>query len=108
MRGNRKEIDEELVEEVYDRTKAACEKYQYKCTRVFDEIHIKTFYEEWFFVPAAEKIRLMHAGVYGRSGATYHEQFRKEITPEEIVRYVHKHELAKYTPKRVRVTEQER
>ena len=84
-----------VVKEVKDE----CKKYGYEVYEVFDQIHIKTKYESWYFVPTNGKVRLMHANKIGKKGAPYHEQLRTYIKPKDIVTYVHEHEDAKYTPK---------
>lgn len=63
----------------------------------FGRIILRTPAEEFYFVPSDGKVRLMHKNAYRNDG--YHEQWRKRVTTEQILRYVEEHTEAKYTSK---------
>lgn len=57
-----------------------------------------TGYSLWYFEPRLGKTRLMHKNTKNISakGGNYHEQFRKQITPPEIVKYIYLHDMKLY------------
>lgn len=97
-------MTDEYVLKVFEEIKEHCDKYNLRCKLIFDEIHIYTLFEEFYFVPIeGHKTKLMHKNqiMYGnRKGPEYHEQFRWWITPEGIVDFIRRHSNYKYVPKK--------
>ena len=89
--------DADFADAVFKATRQECEKYSYNCFLRFGEIHIRTRFEAWFFLPTKGKTTLMHSSCPGAANEQWHRQFTGFVTPEEIVTYVHEHEAAKYT-----------
>lgn len=81
-----------------------CKQYGYTAKDVFGEFHIYTKFEAWKFTPVSNnnaKTQLMHGNEPGNKPNNWHIQFRDYASLEEIVRYVHEHEAAKYGGKRI-------
>jgi hypothetical protein len=85
--------------------KPFCDKYGYKVTERFGEVHIKTKYEEWYFDENEHEdanVILHHRNEFiGKRGnnkrySEYHKQFSAKMTPEELIEYLHQHETAKF------------
>lgn len=73
-----------------------CNNHGYSVSKIFNQIHIKTKYERWYFEECDDpncKVRLMHCN---RMGDGWHEQFRSHITAEKLVTYIHEHETGKF------------
>jgi hypothetical protein len=82
----------------YNDVKPWCDKYGFKVTEKFGEIHIITKYEQWYFKETFgenTKIRLMHKDTDSRKKDSYHVQFKAYISAEDLVRYIKEHEDAK-------------
>lgn len=76
-----------------------CKRYGYIVKDYFGEFHIYTKYESWKFTPRENgkgKIRLLHGNEPGKAPRGWHVQFTNYIDMEELVRYIHEHETAKY------------
>lgn len=76
--------------------KPYCDKYGFIVEDIFGNIHISTKYERWQFAendnPMA-KVRLMHRN---KLCDGWHEQFRRNISAENLILYIYEHETAKY------------
>ena len=84
-----------------------CEPYGYLVKEAFGEFHIYTKFESWKFVPregSQGKIKLMHGNEPGHAPHDWHLQFHRQIGLEELIRYIHEHEEAKYGCNRIRFT----
>lgn len=76
--------------------KPYCDMYGYQTRDMFGQVHIKTKYERWYFESNDEpnaRVRLMHGN---RIGDGWHEQFRDDMSAEELIMYIHEHETAKF------------
>lgn len=103
---NKKNIEEfmteteynQFLEETYQKTERYCDKYGLKCSLVYDQIHIYTVYEDFYFIPdSSGMVRLMHRS--GMLGDKYHQQFYKKMSVYEVVRYVMNHTRFRYEKK---------
>lgn len=84
---------ENFEERELRKIQAECDRYGYHAFLQFDEIHIRTKGEEWYFVPAnihGGMITLMHrsSGIQDK----YHRQFQRRLSYEQLIDYVHEHE----------------
>ena len=93
--------DEELL-----KVQECCKKYGYKAFLRFDEIHIRTVYESWFFVPNTQgTMKLMHGNTMGLGCEHWHKQFvRAHMEYEDLIQYIHEHEAAKYKNAHIQFT----
>lgn len=89
---------DEFNEKELNKIQTECSKYGYHAFLQFDQIHIRTKGEEWYFVP--ENIRngvitLMHrsSGIQDK----YHRQFQRRISYSDLIKYVHEHEQYRFT-----------
>lgn len=91
----------QLLEKSFEDAKKYCEKYGLRCELIFDEIHIYTNFEEFYFIPEmGEKINLMHRD--GILGSKFHQQFYKKISIYELVKYIDHHTKYKYNPQKLK------
>lgn len=89
-------------EEIFDEVTKECKKYGYSCQLSFDRIVIISKYEAWYFVPKEHGfIKLMHGDTLGTKPSRYHKQFCRKLTIEQIIRYIHEHEVAKFEGKKI-------
>lgn len=73
-----------------------CDQYGYECSSDFGIVTVKTQFEYWKFEESSNpkaKVKLLHRG---RMGEDYHLQFRRSISPSDLVLYIHQHETAKF------------
>lgn len=94
----RKESYKNFTENELHKIQIECDKYNYHAFLQFDEIHIRTKGEEWYFVPEDTRngvITLMHRshGIQDK----YHRQFQRRISYRDLIEYVHEHELYRFT-----------
>ena len=94
-------LDEDLwCEYMTETIEEQCKQYQFKTKLFADRIYIYTKFDSWYFTITPGKIRLMHENSrmakYTKDVHSYHEQFRKYITPSDIVQYIYEHTQAKY------------
>lgn len=91
---NYRNFNETVLKEV----KQECRKYNYHAELRFDEIHIRTKFESWYFVPNENGIiKLMHGNTVGHFPERFHTQFSRKMSYKDMVQYIHEHETAKYT-----------
>ena len=65
-------------EEVLREVKQECKKYNYCAELRFNEIHIQTKFESWYFVPnECGIIKLMHGNTIGHISERFHKQFSR-------------------------------
>lgn len=88
---------ENFEERELRKIQAECDRYGYHAFLQFDEIHIRTKGEEWYFVPAnihGGMITLMHrsSGIQDK----YHRQFQRRLSYEQLIDYVHEHEQYRF------------
>lgn len=85
-------------EEVLREVKQECKKYNYCAELRFNEIHIQTKFESWYFVPnECGIIKLMHGNTIGHISERFHKQFSRKMSYKDMVQYIHEHETSKYT-----------
>lgn len=74
-----------------------CNKYGYHAFLRFDELHIRSKFESWYFIPNEfGGMKVIHWNGF-KHPDDYHKQFyRKDMTYEELIQYIHEHEEAKY------------
>ena len=89
---------ENFEERELRKIQAESDRYGYHAFLQFDEIHIRTKGEEWYFVPAnihGGMITLMHrsSGIQDK----YHRQFQRRLSYEQLIDYVHEHEQYRFT-----------
>lgn len=91
---NYRKFNEEVLREV----KQECKKYNYCAELRFNEIHIQTKFESWYFVPnECGIIKLMHGNTIGHISERFHKQFSRKMSYKDMVQYIHEHETSKYT-----------
>lgn len=91
---NYRNFNETVLKEV----EQECRKYNYHAELRFDEIHIRTKFESWYFVPNENGIiKLMHGNTVGHFSERFHTQFSRKMSYKDMVQYIHEHETAKYT-----------
>ena len=91
----------EFLNDTFEKVKQHCDRYGLRCSLIFDQIHIYTRLEEFYFIPNPEgKVKLMHKD--GILGTTFHEQFNKKKSLSEIVYYINRHTEYKYNPQKLR------
>lgn len=83
----------------YHKVKEACKKYGYHTYLRFDEIHINTRFESWYFVPQENgDVKLMHGNTIGIDPDGWHTQFcRNHMSYDDLIKYLYEHEQGKYT-----------
>ena len=80
-------------EEVLREVKQECKKYNYCAELRFNEIHIQTKFESWYFVPNESGIiKLMHGNTIGHISERFHKQFSRKMSYKDMVQYIHEHE----------------
>lgn len=94
----RHDVIEQELEKICVQTKAECERLGIKYSFEYGKIIMDTGYSLWYFEPRLGKTRLMHKNTKNISakGGNIHEQFRKQITPPEIVKYIYLHDMKLY------------
>lgn len=92
----------DYVEEL-EKVQAVCKQYGYRAYLQFNQIHIITKWEAWYFVPVElGTIKLMHGNSIGQVQRGYHRQFYgRKLSYEQLLTYVYEHESAKYMDKRM-------
>lgn len=91
--------------DIHQEIKNLCRQYGYKTFTRFDQIHIITRCEAWYFVPSENGIiKLMHGNSLGQIQNGYHKQFSRKMTYEEMFIYIHEHECSKYSLKKIDFT----
>ena len=88
---------EEYCNEMIQRTQNKCAELGLKCEYSYGNLYITTPYSSWYFTPTTGKIVLRHLSVKSNKHDDYHVQFKKKISPEEIVIYIYEHDLSQYT-----------
>lgn len=89
---------ERFNETVLKEVEKECRKYNYHAELRFDEIHIQTKFESWYFVPNENGIiKLMHGNTVGHVSEKFHKQFSRKMSYKDMIQYIHEHETAKYT-----------
>lgn len=90
---------EPLIQDMYNRTKAACSKFNFECFRKFAVIYIKTPYDIWCFEAKRGKLHLKHREKESITNTRkeFHTHFKEQISVEELVQYIHEHTQAKFT-----------
>ena len=74
---NYRKFNEEVLREV----KQECKKYNYCAELRFNEIHIQTKFESWYFVPnECGIIKLMHGNTIGHISERFHKQFSRKMS----------------------------
>lgn len=96
MKKTRKRID---IMQEFSKVEAACLKYGYRAFLRFDEIHIVSRCEAWYFIPnESGLIKLMHGNTMGQNPNGYHRQFYgRQMTYTELLTYINEHERGKYS-----------
>lgn len=82
-----------------EKIQAECKKYGYETEYKFDEVFIKTRFENWKVCVNKGFTKLSHMNVLQMTQGIYHIQFEKKISATELIRYIHNHETAKYIGK---------
>lgn len=91
-------LDREL-----EKVQELCKPYGFKAYLRFDELHIDTRREGWYFVPSQDNkeiIRLMHRNasysMMNLRKERYHKQFSRKISYEDLLEYISDHEKYRY------------
>lgn len=88
-----------------EKVEKECQLYKYRAFLVFDQIHIQTKFEKWYFIPHENGcIKLMHSNCISAYENKYHKQFSRKMNYRQLVTYIHEHETAKYTNQTIRFT----
>lgn len=97
----RKQNNDVLFEDVMKEVSSLCDRYGYTCFQRFDEIHIVTRCEAWYFVPRTDDIiKLMHGNQLGQKPNGYHKQFSRKMNYKELFVYITEHAQGKYSGSR--------
>lgn len=96
------------IDHVIDQLEQLTRPYGYTIIPQFDDIIIKTKFEKWKFTPKqGGKIRLLHFDPMNdrlSNQDAYHQQFRRDISLPDLVKYIHEHELGKFDKRFVNFT----
>lgn len=91
------------IEQAESEIKRLAVKYGVSCDIRFGLVFLKTACEEFYFaLNSGENIKLMHRNACNKSCKTqkfsheYHHQFTKNMTYEELMKYIVKHTKARY------------
>lgn len=90
---------EEFEEQELLKVQEECRQYGYQAFLQFGEIHIRTRFENWYFIPSVTHsgcIKLMHGNGFGKCSSRYHKQFSRKMDYHGLIIYIHEHENAKY------------
>lgn len=91
--------------QVLHQVKTQCDLYGYHAYLCFNTIIINSRFESWKFeVTNSSLIKLYHGSGPGHAPERYHYQFSGRLTAEQLITYIHQHEIAKYTPEFVNFT----
>lgn len=86
------------IEDILEEVKNECKSYGYDAFLRFNEIHIRTKFESWYFEFNEDgMIKLMHGNYYGKECMKWHKQFSRKITIPQLFIYIHEHETAKFS-----------
>lgn len=85
------------IEEEFHKIETLCKKYDYKAFLRFEQVHIITKCEAWYFIPRENGlIKLMHGNSLGQYQTNYHRQFYRFMSYEDLLIYISEHEESKF------------
>lgn len=96
---------EMLDQQVFTQVIGECAKYGYSAYLRFGCIFVYTKFESWRIeVSNSNFFKIFHGSNCGHAPQKYHYQFKGRLSVEELITYIHQHEVAKYTPQFVQFT----
>lgn len=99
------EAEEKFWNNEIDSISQECMRYGYRVFRRFNQLHIRTRFEAWYFIPKGNGcIQLMHGNGCGFEPQGWHKQFSRKMDYHGLIQYIHEHEIAKYCGKHVDFT----
>lgn len=89
--------DEVELRQEFRTVNTLCKFYGFNCSLRFNQIHITTNCEAWYFIPRKDGIiKLYHGNSIGQLQNGYHKQFSRKMNYAEVLVYIKEHRDAKF------------